>query len=482
MPRQPKHQTTRAPSVLLVSGTYPPSGGEADVTVRDTAVNLVQRGWRVTVLTGSRAAGGQYLAGGVRVVRIASPFHVDLSRCTFPAEPLLVRVLLRLALSIYFYPALVIKALLLGPVDVVVTRSSPPFLLAIGSILGVLLDARTVHWVDALKPALRRPVAALGHGFSTMLLRRQDRIVAVGRCMEERLRERLGERTGNPLGGRPGNHAEERHAKEDHAGEHSSELSSAAQIYVVPHWPARALRPVEHRHNTLRAKRELQGTFTVMYAGPLRDAREVDPLLHAAGEINGAYPDVRFVLTGDGAGRERIAARIEEEGLENVLFLPASLDEGAVRASRGRSERLSAGDLHVVTMEKDTCGLAVPAALYGAMAVRRPCLFVGPEDSESALFLSEHGAGEAVTDADGLALRILDWYRNDVRRRIAGDRGYRAVRMLRANGLIEFEGMLRGLLPAPGFGAAGRSQVEKPSPVRAAGRSRLAGGMRVLQQ
>jgi hypothetical protein len=60
------------------------------------------------------------------------------------------------------------------------------------------------------------------------------------------------------------------------------------------------------------------------------------------------------------------------------------------------------------------CGLVVPSKIYGVLASGRPCLFVGPTESEAARLLHETDSGFVVEpgQAAQLASEILDWASN----------------------------------------------------------------------
>jgi hypothetical protein len=53
----------------------------------------------------------------------------------------------------------------------------------------------------------------------------------------------------------------------------------------------------------------------------------------------------------------------------------------------------------------------VPSKIYGVLAAGRPCLFVGPADSEAARLLRETDSGFVVEPGQSaqLASEILDW-------------------------------------------------------------------------
>jgi colanic acid biosynthesis glycosyl transferase WcaI len=83
--------------------------------------------------------------------------------------------------------------------------------------------------------------------------------------------------------------------------------------------------------------------------------------------------------------------------LHNVRFLPFQPLEKLHLSLR-------AADVHIVSMQEDLCGLLVPSKAYGGVAAGRPCIFMGPAESEAAQFIREKGCGVVLPARDGMAL------------------------------------------------------------------------------
>jgi putative colanic acid biosynthesis glycosyltransferase WcaI len=62
--------------------------------------------------------------------------------------------------------------------------------------------------------------------------------------------------------------------------------------------------------------------------------------------------------------------------------------------------RLSAPDIHLVSLKAPYKGVAVPSKFFGALAAGRPVLFEGPRDSAIARWIEEYGLGWVLTDAN----------------------------------------------------------------------------------
>jgi hypothetical protein len=72
---------------------------------------------------------------------------------------------------------------------------------------------------------------------------------------------------------------------------------------------------------------------------------------------------------------------------------------------------MESGDVHLISMREDAAGMLVPSKLYAALAVGRPCIFVGPEQSETAKVITDFHAGAIVHQGDARALadKILQY-------------------------------------------------------------------------
>ena len=132
-------------------------------------------------------------------------------------------------------------------------------------------------------------------------------------------------------------------------------------------------------------------------------------------------------------------------GLENVWFLPH-------QPKARLSESLSAADMHLISMRHNLCGLVVPSKVYGILAAGRPCLFLGPAESEVACLIRECRCGEVLPSADGatLAKCITQWSLDRDRLEIAGRRARVAAE---GRGLTqavrEFKTVLREITTIP---------------------------------
>ncbi|MGD0390720.1 MAG: hypothetical protein ABSC42_17385, partial [Tepidisphaeraceae bacterium] len=89
---------------------------------------------------------------------------------------------------------------------------------------------------------------------------------------------------------------------------------------------------------------------------------------------------------GGGSGKMEVEDYIRNKNLSNALSLPYQpLNE--------LKHSLAAADVHVVSLGQNMVGIIHPCKIYGAMAVGRPILFLGPKPSHIGDLLEHHDIG-----------------------------------------------------------------------------------------
>lgn len=166
---------------------------------------------------------------------------------------------------------------------------------------------------------------------------------------------------------------------------------------VSPNWAPRGLAPaaVEDVH-ALRRSWKLEGKFVVAYSGNLGRVHDLLPLIDVAAALRDD-PDVTLVFIGNGAQRATLESAVRERQLTNVQFRPPQ-----PRSQLATS--LSLGDLHAVTLRPGIERCVFPSKLYGAAAVGRPLLFIGPGECELARLVHERGLGAAFSRDETTAI------------------------------------------------------------------------------
>jgi glycosyltransferase involved in cell wall biosynthesis len=346
------------PSILFVNRVFPPDRGATGRCLRDLATRMAAAGWRVTVVADG-AESRTDAPGGFALHRTGG----SVPEGERPDARAYLESLCRLTGL----------ALRLPRHDVVVTMTDPPMLALAGPMLAARHGAASLHWCQDLYPDL---LPVLGVRMPSMLrrlagqgmaraLRRHDGVIAIGRCMRDRI------------------------AAMGVTGE---------RLCLLPNWADPAIRPLPREGNGFRSSlgvEEGESRFLVAYSGTLGLAHPMDGVLEAAARLQDSDPGVLFVLTGEGRGFAAVEAEARRRGLRNLRRLPW-------QPADRLAESLSAADLHLVTMHPAAEGMLVPSKLAGVQAAGRPCLFLGPRGSEAAARVA--GCGLVIDPFDGAAI------------------------------------------------------------------------------
>ena len=144
-----------------------------------------------------------------------------------------------------------------------------------------------------------------------------------------------------------------------------------------------------------RAGHGLEGKFCAVYLGTHGMAHGLDHVLEAAALLQ-HRDDIRILLIGDGAEKDRLAAQREARGLANVLMLPQQ-PRAAIPAIWGAT-----GAALVTLAKSDTFLSVLPSKMFEAMGTARPIVLA--VEGEAKALMDEAGAGLAVPPEDPAAL------------------------------------------------------------------------------
>jgi glycosyltransferase involved in cell wall biosynthesis len=383
--------------LLILSQVYVPDPASVGQHLHDFAAEMARRGHDVRVYCSSRGYDDpsrrypkREVRDGVHIRRYPLPLYNKRN------------MLVRVFGSAWAMASLVVMALFTTRVDCVFFSTSPPLVGFAATIIAMLKRVPTVYWALDLTPdqllamgKLRRGSALhrLLESVNRFVLRHASLTIALDRFMDERLR-----RDGRKPGG---------------------------EVLVMPPWPhEQVVEPLPHSENWFREKHGLGGKFVVMYSGNHSPSNPLDTLLETAKRLKDDER-IRFAFIGGGMSKPALDAFVAEHRLHNVLSLPYQ-PLSDLRYS------LSAADVHVVSLGDEMVGIIHPCKVYGAMAVRRPVLFLGPSPSHVADLLEAHGIGWHVAhgDVEGCVetVRRIRESAGD----LVGEMGSRAQRALQA--------------------------------------------------
>ena len=373
------------PTYLFTNRVYPPVAGATGVLLKELAENLAGGGARVVVVT-SRGPRDLNLPkresiNGVKLIRVGS---ASFSRAS----------LFRRALSyLWLYPQFAWHVWRMGAIDAAISMTDPPMQVAVMA-LAAHRARRRIHWSQDVYPELAVELGVLrSRGLLAKVLRRvstwalhlQDEVVVLGRDMRGRL---------------------------------VSRGVNASRIDVIANWSSiEAVAPVEAE--AMRARLGWTGKFIALYSGNLGLAHDFDTLVEAVRVLKDGA--IQFVFAGEGP--QLGSVREAMSPFSHVSFLPPQ-----PRSDLGSF--LAAADAHLVTVRAGLSGLVVPSKIYGILAVGRPVLYVGPEESEVAQLLRSSQAGVAVKNGDAakLADALLSLAGDATKARAMGDRARHAAK------------------------------------------------------
>ena len=352
------------PNILMISQVFPPDPASVGQHLSDVADELARRGSRIVVLTADRG----YNDPSQRYERRQTIGDVSVVRFRFSSFGK--RTLLhRVVSGVAFSAQALLHGLFAPRLRVVVATTVPPMAGIVGAVISIVKRVPLIYWVMDLNPD---QVVALGKlspsSTFVRLLRWANRIVfarasdvvVLDRFMRDRVRQYD---------------------------------SGRCSIHVVPPWPLdEVVARLPHAENPFRAAHQLTGQFVVMYSGNL-GLHALDTLLDAAAELE-HDADLLFLFVGGGVAKEAI----ERRGLQNVKTLPYQ-PRSALR------ESLSAADLHIVALGNEAVGINHPCKIYGAMAVGRPIVYLGPKESHIGDILAEQDIGWQVDHGDVAGLK-----------------------------------------------------------------------------
>jgi len=360
------------PVFLIISQVYVPDPASVGQHIADAAAEMSRRGYHAVVYASARGYDdptkrypSREMLNGVDVRR--------LPLSSFGKKSIAIRLL---AQWLFVLQAM-LRSLFLRNVAGIMVSTSPPFCGFAGAVLSRLKGVPVKYWLMDLNPD---QMIALGKArpgslqvrvfdfFNRMILRRSSDIVMMDRFMLERVKKK-----GVPV--------------ED-------------KTAVMPPWShEEEVHDIPHEQNPFRAKHNLAGKFVVMYSGNHSPANPLATLLDAAERVQD-LPNVVFMFIGGGGGKKEVDDRIAR-GVTNIRSLPYQpLSE--IKYS------LSAADVHVVSIGDEVVGIVHPCKVYGAMAVSRPILLLGPNPSHVSDLIVNHRIGWHINhgDVDG-AERVL---------------------------------------------------------------------------
>jgi colanic acid biosynthesis glycosyl transferase WcaI len=169
-----------------------------------------------------------------------------------------------------------------------------------------------------------------------------------------------------------------------------------SKIHVVPNWADPEEIQPGVRQNTFREQLDVGDRFTLTYSGSLSYNTNLDPVMDAARILeNEAFA---FVIVGDGVRKSELIRQTQKHNLSNVNFLPFQPWERYPQV-------LAAADMNLVTLNRQAAMSSVPSKMFKMMASGRPILAITMQGNEVHRLVQDAECGICVPpdDPQGLA-------------------------------------------------------------------------------
>src|SRR5437879_12736752 len=157
-----------------------------------------------------------------------------------------------------------------------------------------------------------------------------------------------------------------------------------------------------------------------MYCGTLGMAHSLETVLLAADRLR-QWPEIAFLLLGEGAERDKIIRRIDQLRLSKLQYLGTQVRERIPAF-------LAASDACLVTLRRsEIFKTAIPSKMFEAMIAAKPVILGVEGEAKEILLEARAGIAVPPEDAEALAGAILTLCRNLALGLELGNKGRRAV-------------------------------------------------------
>ena len=257
--------------------------------------------------------------------------------------------------------------------DLLVLTSAPPFLLWLGSIASLFFRCPYICIVYDLYPNILINLNIFSKNHWLMKLwnkvnyytwKKSSQIVVLDSSMKQRIIETYPE-------------LEEK-------------------ITIIHNWAdENFIVPRPKNDNWFAKEYDLCDTFTVLYSGNMGHCHDMKTIIGAAHYLKSEK--IKFLMIGHGAKRKLIEQKMEELDLDNIVILPPQ-DKDVLPYS------LTAGDLSLISMDKNMDGLVSPSKLYSALASGLPIATICPQNSFLCSLISKLECGQSFKNGESKKL------------------------------------------------------------------------------
>ncbi|QED49188.1 glycosyltransferase family 4 protein [Cytobacillus dafuensis] len=175
------------------------------------------------------------------------------------------------------------------------------------------------------------------------------------------------------------------------------------------------------KENWVRDQYNLKGKFVITYMGAHGVANYLDSILNTA-KICREYPDIVFLLIGDGMEKKRLMIRAEEEQIENVVFIPP-------QPKKVIPDFCNASDVCTAVLKNiEIYKTVYPNKVFDYMSCKKPILLGINGVARELIEKSNCGYFVDVDNPEDFKNKILSIYQDSKLIETLGENGYEYVR------------------------------------------------------
>jgi glycosyltransferase involved in cell wall biosynthesis len=215
--------------------------------------------------------------------------------------------------------------------------------------------------------------------------------------------------------------------------DHIVVVTPAFKEYLVQHWrvapgkisvvengvEAEMFRP--RTESALRAELGVEGKFVVSYIGTMGNAHGLQTVIEAAEQLANTAPNVLFLLVGEGAEREQLAALAQSRGLANLRFLDQQSREKI-------PSYICASEVCLVLLKKsEIFKTVIPSKMLEFMSCSRPVILGVEGQAREIIENAQAGICIEPGNPSDLAEAVLRLAANQQLRETLGRNGRRHV-------------------------------------------------------
>ena len=172
----------------------------------------------------------------------------------------------------------------------------------------------------------------------------------------------------------------------------------ADKLRLIFNWNEESRQPIAEPNQAFAMENGLNDRFNIVYAGSLGPAQALDNVLDAAKICKKQCPSVQMVLIGRGIDEVRLKARVKDEDLTNVVFVP----QQSMQAMASIFPLANA--LLVNSKDDPLFAITIPSKTQAYLAAGRPIIIAA--NGDAADLVRESGAGLVIPPEKPIALVV----------------------------------------------------------------------------